>query len=86
MCFRQELLATAGGGGAAGGSIDVAMDPEELAAMSAEQLQELYATQTGAAPREDYSDMLASHAAAKKRKQQELATHKAKKAKETFKF
>jgi hypothetical protein len=79
------MLATAGGGGAVG-SIEVAMDPEELAAMSAEQLQELYATQTGAAPREDYSDMLASHAAAKKRKQQELASHKAKKPKETFKF
>ena len=70
----------------AGGSVDVALDPEELANMGPEELAQLYAEKSGAPQREDYSDMLAAHAAAKKRKLQEQASHKAKKQKDSFKF
>jgi len=70
----------------AGGSVDVAVDPEELANMGPEELAALYAERAGVDQREDVSDMVAAHAAAKKRKLQEQASSKAKKQKDSFKF
>lgn len=70
-----------------GGSVDVAVDPEELERLGAKGREQLYNAAAGVQGKEDYSDLVAANAAAKKRKLQEKAAAQAnKKAKESFKF
>lgn len=73
--------------GGEGGSVDVAVDPEELERLGAAGREQLYNAAAGVAGKEDYSDLVATNAAAKKRKLQEKAAAQAnKKAKDSFKF
>lgn len=70
-----------------GGSVDVAVDPEQLEKLGDKGLEQLYHEASGQQPREDHSDMVAANAAARKRKLQERqAAQAAKKSKESFKF
>jgi splicing factor 3B subunit 2 len=81
--------------GAAGGApdVEVTLSPEELEGLDNEGIRALYeakmaaAQQAAKAEREDFSDMVARHAAAQKRKIAERAeTRAAKKQKDSFKF
>lgn len=73
--------------GGEGGTVDVAVDPEQLERLGDKGLEQLYNEASGARGREDHSDMVAANAAARKRKMQERATAQAaKKSKDSFKF
>jgi splicing factor 3B subunit 2 len=76
-----------------GGDVEVTLSPEELEGLDNEGIRALYeaklaAAQAAAEPdREDFSDMVAGHAAAQKRKIAAKADARAaKKQKESFKF
>lgn len=73
--------------------MEVTLSPEELEGLDNEGIRALYeakmaaAQQAAKAEREDFSDMVARHAAAQKRKIAERAeTRAAKKQKDNFKF
>lgn len=73
--------------------VEVTLSPEELEGLDNEGIRALYEAKVAAAQaaakaeREDFSDMVARHAAAQKRKIQERAdTRAAKKQKDSFKF
>eukprot|EP00882_Tetradesmus_deserticola_P017079 GHRQ01018275.1.p2 GENE.GHRQ01018275.1~~GHRQ01018275.1.p2 ORF type:complete len:150 (+),score=31.29 GHRQ01018275.1:863-1312(+) len=81
--------------GTAGGApdVEVTLSPEELEGLDNEGIRALYdakmaaAQQAAKAEREDFSDMVARHAASQKRKIAERAeTRAAKKQKDSFKF
>lgn len=72
--------------------MEVTLSPEELEGLDNEGIRALYESKVAAAKaaapgREDFSDMVAAHNVARKRKDQKIADAKAaKKQKESFKF
>jgi hypothetical protein len=73
--------------GGEGGSVEVAVDPEQLEQLGDKGLEQLYEQASGVQRKEDHSDMIAANAAARKRKMQEKASAQAaKKTKDSFKF
>eukprot|EP00892_Ulva_mutabilis_P010184 jgi/Ulvmu1/7538/UM037_0082.1 len=80
---RKRLEAIHGG---QGGDVDIAVDPEELDRLGEKGLQQLYQQAAGGNKPDDFSDMFAANAAARKRKMQDTSAKGIKKAKETFKF
>lgn len=86
LCFA--VLCRAGGA-----DVEVTLSPEELEGLDNEGIRALYESKLAAAraaeapDREDFSDMVAGHAAAQKRKIAAKADARAaKKQKESFKF
>ena len=71
--------------GGEGQSVAVAVDPEQL--LDEKGMQQLYEQEAGVKRVADHSDMIAAHAAARKRKQAEKASEQAaKRARDDFKF
>jgi len=93
LCCAVLCCAVRPGGGPGGAEMEVTLSPEELEGLDNEGIRALYeaklaAAQAAAAPeREDFSDLVAGHAAAQKRKIAAKADARAaKKQKESFKF
>lgn len=82
---RQEAMR-----GMAVEDVEVALTAEELEGLTAEEIQRLYdsrmAEEKAKAQPESFSDMVAGHVAAQKRKLAAKSDQKAKKSKDTFKF
>jgi hypothetical protein len=74
--------------GGQGGDVDVAVDPELLEQLGEKKgLEQLYQRAGGGGKSENYSDMVADNAAARKRKLEAQAAKGSKKSKDsTFKF
>jgi hypothetical protein len=63
------------------------VDPDELERLGEKGREQLYQSAAGLQHKEDYSDLVAANAAAKKRKMLEKASAQAsKRAKDNFKF
>jgi hypothetical protein len=68
-------------------SVAIAVDPDELERLGEKGREQLYHNAAGLQRKEDYSDMVAANAAAKKRKIMEKSSAQAsKRAKDNFKF